>query len=200
MSRRRGASIATNTRGKGNREASDVVEMIRFMIEGMTNQTAATTAIIQNQNGNHNAPPLREVEMLMVPTHKVLEKKFTDPLVVDKWKEDIYEIFVAMRCSLARKWWKNATIGLNENTPTYAQFCERFDARYFPSTPMLVNDCLDRYISLHRSGYFMTPNEDKSARKFENGLGGHIRGKFISHCFPTFQQVVIVLELRKSIG
>ncbi|KAI3964159.1 hypothetical protein MKW92_019377 [Papaver armeniacum] len=97
-------------------------------------------------------------------------------------------------------------MGLDQNTLTYAQFCERFDARYFPATvrhkkikefadlekvkPMLVDDYLDRYISLQRFGYFMTPGEDKSARKFENGLGVHIRSQAINHCFPMFQQVV----------
>ncbi|KAI3964157.1 hypothetical protein MKW92_019375, partial [Papaver armeniacum] len=43
--------------------------------------------------------------------------------------------------------------------------------------PILVDDYLDRYISLQYFGYCMTPDEDKSARKFENGLGVHIRSQ-----------------------
>ncbi|KAI3866808.1 hypothetical protein MKW92_050393, partial [Papaver armeniacum] len=106
----------------------------------------------------------------------------------------------------ARKWWKNASVGLDLDTLTYAQFCERFDVRYFPATVRnkkikefvevaqlrgeLVDDYLDKYISLSRFALFMIPDEDKSARKFEQGLGDHIRNKVVSHCFPTFQQVV----------
>ncbi|XP_026407462.1 uncharacterized protein LOC113302737 [Papaver somniferum] len=113
-----------------------------------------------------------------------------------------------------RKWWMNSTMGLDLNTLTYAQFCERFDARYFPATarnkkikefadleqvkPMLVDDYLDRCISLQRFGYFLTPDEDKSSRKFENGLGVHIRGQVIIHCFPTFQQVVDSVRATES--
>ncbi|KAI3845801.1 hypothetical protein MKW92_051214 [Papaver armeniacum] len=240
MSGRRGTR---NTRNNGNEEAPDVVEMMRLMTQTltttMTNQTAALTALIQNRNENHNAPPPPPgVNANVYPPGggeqavwlNLLEKfvrlkppQFegsSDPLVVDKWKEDIDKIFVAMRCTPfqrqqlvvfqlsgeARKWWINSTMGLDLNTLTYAQFCERFNARYFPATvrnkkikefadleqvkPMLVDDYLDRYISLHRFGYFLTPDEDKSARKFENGLGVHIRGQVIIHCFPTFQHVV----------
>ncbi|KAI3984779.1 hypothetical protein MKX01_039396 [Papaver californicum] len=199
MSRRRGASTATNTRGRGNGEAPDVVEMMRLMTDAMTNQNAAITALIQNQNGNHNAPPVaRDQATWLNLLEKFVRLKppqfegSTDPLVVDKWKEDIDKIFVATRCTPVQRqklvWWKNASIRLDENTLTYAQFCERFDARYFPATvrhkkikefadlekvqPMLVDDYLDRYISLQRFGHFITLDEDKSARKFENGLGG----------------------------
>ncbi|KAI3901939.1 hypothetical protein MKW92_038120, partial [Papaver armeniacum] len=106
----------------------------------------------------------------------------------------------------ARKWWNNASIGLNLDTLTYIQFCERLDARYFPATVRdrkineftevaqirgeLVDDYMDRYIRLSRFAMFMIPDEEKSARKFERGLGDHIRSKVVSHCFPTFQQVV----------
>ncbi|XP_026459227.1 uncharacterized protein LOC113359870 [Papaver somniferum] len=105
----------------------------------------------------------------------------------------------------ARKWWNNASIGLNLDTLTYIQFCERLDARYFPATVRdkkinefakvaqirgeLVDDYLDRYIRLSRFAMFMIPDEEKFARKFERGLGDHIRSKVVSHCFPTFQQV-----------
>ncbi|KAI3981209.1 hypothetical protein MKX01_041348 [Papaver californicum] len=167
---------------------------MRLMTEGMTNQTAAITALIQNHYGNHNAPPPPPGGNANCPnpqgtraqaTWLNLLKNSTDPLVVDKWKEDFDKIFVAMRCTPVqkqqlvvlqlsgetRKWWKNATIWLDENTLTYAQFCERFDARYFPSTvrhkkikkfvdleqvqPMLIDDYVDRNISLHRFGKFM---------------------------------------------
>ncbi|XP_026452025.1 uncharacterized protein LOC113352419 [Papaver somniferum] len=106
----------------------------------------------------------------------------------------------------SRKWWNNASIGLNLDTLTYIQFCERLDARYFPATVKdkkinefdevaqirgeLVDDYLDSYIRLSRFARFMIPDEEKSARKFERGLGDHIRSKIVSHCFPTFQQVV----------
>ncbi|XP_026396729.1 uncharacterized protein LOC113291409 [Papaver somniferum] len=139
----------------------------------------------------------------------------TDPLVVDKWKEDIDKIFMAMRCTQvqrqqlvvfqlygeARKWWNNASIGLNLDTLTYIQFCERLDTRYFPATVRdkkiiefaevaqnrgeLVDDYPDRYIRLSRFAMFMIPDEEKSSRKFERGLGDHIRSKVVSYCFPN---------------
>ncbi|MCL7034620.1 hypothetical protein MKW94_024767 [Papaver nudicaule] len=217
-----------NTRGNNNEEAPSNEEMMRLMAQtltAMTNQTAALTALIQNQNRNNNTPqppPAGNTDGAQVAWLNLLEKfvrlgppQFegsTDPMVVDKWKEDIEKMFVAMRffqlSGEARNWWKNEVIssGLDENTLTYAEFYGRFDARYFPAVvrhkkikeftdleqvkPMLVDDYLNQYISLQRFGHFMVPDEDKAARKFENGLGDHIRSKVISHCFPTFQQVV----------
>ncbi|KAI3964158.1 hypothetical protein MKW92_019376, partial [Papaver armeniacum] len=111
-----------NTRGSGNGEAPDVVEMMRLMNQtlttAMTNQTATLTALIRNQNGNHNAsPPPPGGNAIGNPpgdgdqaTCLNLLEKFvrfkppqfegsSDPLVVDKWKEDIDKIFVAMRCT-----------------------------------------------------------------------------------------------------
>ncbi|KAI3907772.1 hypothetical protein MKW98_008449 [Papaver atlanticum] len=240
MSGRRGTR---NTRNTGNGEAPDVVEVMRLMTQTLTttmdNQSASLTALIQNQNGNHNAPPpppggddngnppgggekaawLNLLEKFVRLKPPQFEGS-SDPLVVDKWKEDIDKIFMSMRCTPVqrqqlvvfqlsgeeRKWWMNSAMGLDQNTLTCAQFCERFDARYFQVTVrhkkikefadleqvkhMIVDDYLDCYISLQRFGYFMTHDEDKSARKFENGLGVHIRGQGISYCFPTFQQVV----------
>ncbi|KAI3905796.1 hypothetical protein MKW92_024552 [Papaver armeniacum] len=202
MSGRRGTK---NTRNTGNGGAPDAAEMMRLMTETLTmamaNQTAALTALIQNQNGNHNAPPpppggnangnprgggeqaawLNLLEKFVRLKPPQFEDS-SDPLVVDKWKEDIDKIFVAMRCTPvkrqqlavfqlsgeARKWWMNSAMGLDLNTLTYAQFRERFDARYFPATvrnkkikefadleqvkSMLVDDYLDRYISLQRFG------------------------------------------------
>ncbi|KAI3977281.1 hypothetical protein MKX01_030907 [Papaver californicum] len=124
MSGRRGASTATNNRGRRNREAPDVVEMMRLMTG---NQNGKRNAPLPPPGGNTNGP---------------------NPQVVDKWKEDIYKKIVVMRYTLvqrkqlivfqlwgeARKWWKNTAIGLDENTLTYAQFYERFDAMYFPAT------------------------------------------------------------------
>lgn len=88
----------------------------------MENQTAAITAVILNQNGNHNAPPplppgwndnnhqgggaQAEWMNLLEKFIKLKPPMFegsTDPLVVDKWKEDIYKIFVAMRCTQVQR-------------------------------------------------------------------------------------------------
>ncbi|KAI3897894.1 hypothetical protein MKW92_011591 [Papaver armeniacum] len=241
MSGRRGTRNARNNQGNENGEAPNFAEMMRLMTEAMKNQTAVLMAFMQHHNGNHNAPPppppdgnvdghIQQGDGAQAAWLDLLEKFVrlkppsfegsNDPLVVDKWKEDIEKIFVAMRCTPiqrqqlavfqlsgeARNWWKNASIGLDENTLTNAAFCEKFDTRYFPTIvrhkkikefvdleqvkPMLVDDYLDKYISLQRFAHFMVPDEDKSARKFENGLGDHIRSKVISHCFPTFQQVV----------
>ncbi|KAI3961474.1 hypothetical protein MKX01_001210 [Papaver californicum] len=171
MSSRRRVRTAKNTRGRGNGEVSDVVEMMRLMTEVMTNQTATIMALIQNHNGNNNVPPpggnangpdlqgtgdqttwLKLLEKFVRLKPPQFEGS-TDPLVVDKWKKDIDKILrqlvVFQLLGEARKWWKNAAIG-----------------------PMLVDDYLDRYISLHHFWYFMTHDEDKSARKIENGLGG----------------------------
>ncbi|KAI3951868.1 hypothetical protein MKW98_009220 [Papaver atlanticum] len=219
MSGRRGTRNTRNTQGNENGEAPNFAEMIRLMTEAMTNQTAVLTAFMQNLNGNHNAPP-PPVGNKFVRLKPPSFEGSTDPLVVDKWKEDIEKIFVAMRCTPvqrqqlavfqlsgeARNWWKNASIGLDENTLTYAAFCDRFDTRYIPAIvrhknikefvdleqvkPMLVDDYLNKYISLQRFAHFMVLEEDKPSRKFENGLGDHIRSKVIIHCFPTFQQVV----------
>ncbi|KAI3856614.1 hypothetical protein MKW98_002923 [Papaver atlanticum] len=177
-----------NTQGNENGEAPNFVEMMRLMTEEMTNQTA-----------NHNAPPppppvgnvdghIPQGDGAQDAWLNLLEKFVrlkppsfegsTNSLVVDKWKEDIKKIFIAMRCTPvqrqqlavfqlsgeARNWWKNASIGLDENTLTYAAFCERFYTRYFPAIvrhkkikefvdleqvkPMLVDDYLDKYISL----------------------------------------------------
>ncbi|KAI3891534.1 hypothetical protein MKW92_000244 [Papaver armeniacum] len=213
MSGRRGTR---NTRNNGNGKAPDVVKMMRLMTQTLTtataNQTAALTALIQNRNGNHDVPPpppggnangnpqgdgeqaawLNLLDKFVRLKPPQFEGSY-DPLVVDKWKEDIDKIFVAMRCTPiqrqlvvfqlsgeSRKWWMNSAMGLDQNTLTYAQFCDRFDARYFPATvrnkkikefadleqvkPMLVDDYLDRYISLQLFGYFLTPDEDKSAK------------------------------------
>ncbi|KAI3969152.1 hypothetical protein MKW92_029520 [Papaver armeniacum] len=240
---RRGARNTSNAQGNGNGEVPNFADMMRMMTETittlMTNQTAAITAVFLNQNGNHNAPPppppggnennhqgggaqaewLNLLEKFIKLKPPVFEGS-TDPLVVDKWKEDINKIFVAMRCKQvqrqqlavfqlsgeARKWWNNASICLNLDTLTYIQFCERLDARYFPATVRdkkinefaevaqirgeLVDDYLDRYIRLSRFAMFMIPDEKKSSRKFEQGLGDHFFSKVVSHCFPTFQQVV----------
>ncbi|RZC79808.1 hypothetical protein C5167_042387 [Papaver somniferum] len=191
--------------------------MTETITKAMTNQTAAITALILNQNGNHNAPPPPPSGNMNDNNH---QGGSPDPLVVDKWKEDLDKIFVAMRCTLVqrkqlvvfqlsweeRKWWKNASVGLDLDTLTYAQFFERFDVRYFPVTVRnkkikefvevaqlrgeLVDDYLDKYIIISRFVLFMIPDEEKSARKFEQGLRDHIRNKVVSHCFPTFQQVV----------
>ncbi|KAI3840032.1 hypothetical protein MKW92_005029 [Papaver armeniacum] len=242
--RGRGGRNASNARGNGNGEVPNFADMMRMMTETitttMTNQTTAILAVIQNQNGNQNAPPpppggnmngdnqqggeaqtewLNLLEKFIRLKPPVFEGS-PDPLVVDKWKEDIDKIFVAMRCTpvqrqqlaifqlsgQARKWWKNASVGLDLDTLTYSQFCERFDVRYFPATVRnnkikefvevaqlrgdLVDDYLDKYISLSRFTLFMIPDEEKSARKFEQGLGDHIHNKVVSHCFPTFQRVV----------
>ncbi|XP_026400613.1 uncharacterized protein LOC113296522 [Papaver somniferum] len=205
MSGRRGTRNARNNQDNGNGEAPNFAEMMRLMTEEMTNQIAVLMAFMQNHNGNHNAPPplppyrnvddhIQQGDEAQATWLNLLEKFVslkppsfkgsTDPLVVDKWKEDIEKIFVSMRSA----------------------FCERFDTRYFPAIMrhkkikeffdleqvkrMLVYDYLDKYISLQRFAHFMVPDEDKSARKFENGLGDHIRSNVISHCFPTFQQVV----------
>ncbi|KAI3935182.1 hypothetical protein MKW98_018371 [Papaver atlanticum] len=198
---RRGARNASNARGNGNGEVPNFADMMRMMTEtitaAMTNQTAAITALILNQNGNHNAPPPPPPGRNMnVNNHQgggdqaewlnLLEKFIRlkppvfegspDPLVVDKWKEDLDKIFQ-----------------------------ESFDVRYFPPIVRnkkikefvevsqlrgeLVDDYLDKYISLSRFALFMIPDEEKSAKKLEQGLGDHIRNKVVSHCFPTFQQV-----------
>ncbi|KAI3909532.1 hypothetical protein MKW98_013949 [Papaver atlanticum] len=228
MSGRRGTRNTRNTRGNENGEAPNFAEMMRLMTEAMTNQTAVLTAFMQNHNGNHNAfpppPPDGNVDghipqgdgaqaAWLNQLDKFVRLKppsfegSTDPLVVDKWKEDIEKIFVAMRCTpVQRQQLANTAIGLDENALIYAAFCERFDTRYFPATvrhrkikeffdleqvkPMLVDDYLNKYISLQHFAHFMVPDEDKSSRKFENSLGDHIRSKVSSHFFPTFQQVV----------
>ncbi|KAI3950013.1 hypothetical protein MKW92_044042 [Papaver armeniacum] len=249
-----GARNVSNARGNGYGEVPNFADMMRIMTEtittAMTNQTAAITAVILNQNENHNAPPpppppggnennhqgvgaqaewLNLLEKFIKLKPLVFEGS-TDPLVVDKWKEDIDKIFVAMRYTQvqrqqlavfqlsceARKWWNNASLGLNLDTLTYIQFCERLDARYFPAIVRymkinefaevaqirgeLVDDYLDRYIRLSWFAMFMIPDEEKSARKFERGLGDHIRSKVVSHCFPTFQQVVESARAIKPIG
>ncbi|KAI3947500.1 hypothetical protein MKW98_025295 [Papaver atlanticum] len=230
---RRGAINGSNARGNGNGKAPNFADMMRMMTETlttvMTNQTAAVMAFIQNHNGNHNAPPpppggnmndnnhqgggdqaewLNLLEKFIKLKPPVFEGSL-DPLVVDKWKEDIDKIFVAMRCTQVHRqqlWWNNASIGLNLDTLTYIQFYECLDAKYFPATVRdkkinefaevaqirgeLVDDYLDMYIRLSRFAIYMIPDEEKSARKFERGLGDHIRNKVVSHCFPTFQQVV----------
>ncbi|KAI3986717.1 hypothetical protein MKX01_014255 [Papaver californicum] len=191
MSRRRRSSTATNTRGRGNGEAHGVVEMMKLMTK--------------LQNGNHNAPPPGGNDNGPNPqgtgdqaTWLNLREKFvrlkppqfegsTNPLVVDKWKEDIDKIFMSIKCTPIQRQ------QLVVNTLTYAQFCERFDARYFPATVRRkkIKEFADlEQVYLQYFGHFMTPDDDKSFRKFENGLGGHIRGKVINHCFPTFQQVM----------
>ncbi|MCL7034071.1 hypothetical protein MKW94_002026 [Papaver nudicaule] len=140
--------------------------MMRLMAQtltAMTNQTAACTVLIQNQNRNNNTlqqPPTGNADGAQIAWFDLLEKfvrlkppQFegsTDPLVVVKWKEYIDKILVAMRCTPvqrqqlvvfqlsgeARNWWKNEVVvaQLDENTFTYIQFCERLDARYFPAT------------------------------------------------------------------
>ncbi|KAI3989582.1 hypothetical protein MKX01_036191 [Papaver californicum] len=223
---RKWARNTSNTRGSG--KALNVVEMIRLMTEEMTNQTAAIMDLIQNHNRNHNAPPPPR-GMQMTERLNLLEKFIrlkpptfegsTDPLVVDKWKEDMDKVFVAMRYTQvqrqqlvvfqlsgkARKW-KNKSIELDLDTVTYIQFCECLDTRYFPTTIRtkkikefvdvgqirgeLVDDYLDRYISLSCFAIFMILDEEKFSRKFEQGLGDRSRNKVICHCFLTFQQVV----------
>ncbi|XP_026410650.1 uncharacterized protein LOC113305873 [Papaver somniferum] len=217
MSGRRGTRNTRNTRGNENGEAPNFAEMMRLMTEAMTNQTTILTAFMQNHNRNHNAPPppppdgnvdghIPQGDGAQAAWMNLLEKFVrlkppifegsTDPLVVDKWKEDIEKIFVAMRCipvqrqqlavfqlsGEARNWWKNASIGLDEKTLTYAAFYERFDTRYFPAVvrhkkikefvyleqvnPMLVDDYLEKYISLQRFAHFMVVDSSRATEAY----------------------------------
>ncbi|KAI3976129.1 hypothetical protein MKX01_006645 [Papaver californicum] len=181
------ARNASNTRGSGNGEATNVVEMMRLMTKAMKNHTTTNTALIQNQNGNHNVtPPLggnangdnqqgvgAQTEWL-----NLLEKFI-------RLKPPTQQLDVFQLSGEARKWWENEYFPATVITKKIEEFVDVGQIR-----KELVDDYLDRYISLSRFTMFMIPDEEKSAKKFEQGLGDYIRNKVISHCFPTLQQVV----------
>ncbi|KAI3982853.1 hypothetical protein MKX01_010336 [Papaver californicum] len=118
---------ASNTQGSGNGEDPNVMEIMRLMTEAMTNKTGTITSLIQNHNGNHNPPTLpsgnanddnQQEKFIRLKPHTF--EGSTDPLVVDKWREDTTNNFMAMRYTQLQR--------------QHLYFCERLDARYFPAT------------------------------------------------------------------
>jgi len=152
-----------------------------------------------------------------------------DPLVANKWKEDVSYLLELMGVdpvqshrlaafSLkgdARLWYKAHFTKEEMTTVTWTEFLKRFDAHFISSAAkagketelinleqgeLSVADYESKFVSLcHFTDMFQNP--ERQARMFERGLRTRIRQHVVSRSFTTLRGVVdATLKLEQDIA
>ncbi|XP_058106545.1 uncharacterized protein LOC131249802 [Magnolia sinica] len=136
------------------------------------------------------------------------------------WKKQIDKIFMVMKCDEYQKaelaiymlegeadhWW-DSVIRMNPRVEvwTWAQFCEKFDDKYFPlyvknqkagefmkleQGDMTVRQYDAKFTELSRFATFLVSDETRKAQKFEEGLRASIRSRLAPFVQKTYAEVL----------
>ncbi|XP_058084588.1 uncharacterized protein LOC131232378 [Magnolia sinica] len=147
------------------------------------------------------------------------------------WKKQIDKILTAMKCDEYQKvelaiymlegeadhWWDSIVrMNLRVEAWTWAQFCKKFDNKYFPlyvknqkarefmkleQGDLTVHQYDAKFTELSRFITFLVSDETCKAQKFEEGLRASIRSRLTPFLQKTYAEVLkCVLSVEKDIN